>query len=285
MIICADDFGISKSVSDGILELLYKKRLTAVSCMLNYDGNIINEIDSLLSFNSICDIGLHLNLTSGKPLSSGIDKSSGLVDKHGNFLNFKKLLKNILFKKVNIDILSLEIEKQINYFLLLTKKFPDFVDGHQHIQQLPIIRNLLPEICSRIFENKNFYIRVGRFPIKQSIIHKLKPEMILGSCLIDFFSTASIKQLDFFKIKFNNYLLGYYNYNKEYFFEKVFEHYLKLNTSKNDIFFTHPGYIDQNLIFRDTLIEGRKTNLEFLLSNKFEDLLGENEIKINKFNY
>ena len=75
MIICADDFGISQSVSDGILELLSKKRLSAVSCMLNYDGNIINQIDSLLSFKSNCDIGLHLNLTSGKPLSYGIDKS------------------------------------------------------------------------------------------------------------------------------------------------------------------------------------------------------------------
>ena len=285
MIICADDFGISQSVSDGILELLSKKRLSAVSCMLNYDGNIINQIDSLLSFKSNCDIGLHLNLTSGKPLSYGIDKSSGLVDDEGNFLNFNKLIKNILFNNVKIDVLSKEIEKQIYYFLLLTKKLPDFIDGHQHIHQLPLIRDILPKICSKIFINQNFYIRVCRFPIKQSILHKLKPKMILGSFLINMYSTASIKQLNLFKIKSNNYLLGYHNYNKEILYHFVFEQYLKLSISKNDIFFTHPGYIDNDLIVRDSLIEGRERNLKFLLSDRFLDILSANKTNINKFNY
>ena len=48
MIICADDFGISEAVSEGILELLSQKRLTAVSCMLNFNENIVTIYDNVI---------------------------------------------------------------------------------------------------------------------------------------------------------------------------------------------------------------------------------------------
>lgn len=283
LIICADDFGISPSVSNGILELLSKKRLTAVSCMVNYDKYITYQVKDLLNFKSNCDIGLHLNLTSGKPLSKKINRGSGLVDKNGNFLKFHKLLGNILLNKVNKKLLFLEIKDQIDYFVFLTKKLPDFIDGHQHVQQLPVIRDLLPEICDKYFKNKNLYIRVGRFPLKNSLLRLLNPEMLLGSYLIHIYSKNSIESLSSFNIKFNNYLFGYHKYNNEQNFGKVFENYLKLSKSKNDIFFVHPGYTDELLIKRDSLIEGRLKNQEFLLSENFISLLLKYKIKINRF--
>ena len=52
MIICADDFGISNGVSEGIIELVFMDRVSAVSCMINYNEKfhtkyleIKNEID------------------------------------------------------------------------------------------------------------------------------------------------------------------------------------------------------------------------------------------------
>ena len=57
----------------------------------------------------------------------------------------------------------------------------------------------------------------------------------------------------------------------------------KLSNSSNDIFFVHPGYIDKHLIERDSLIEGRIKNLEFLMSDKFYDTLLKYEVNLNKF--
>ena len=33
--ICADDFGLSNSISEGIIDLVSKKKIQAVSCILN----------------------------------------------------------------------------------------------------------------------------------------------------------------------------------------------------------------------------------------------------------
>lgn len=285
MIVCADDFGISQSVSDGIIELLSMERLTAVSCMLNYDKNIDNQMVKLINYKSNCDIGLHLNLTSGRPLTNGLDSSSGLVDQRGSFLSFNKLLKNVLTNRVNTSILFNEIEKQLNFFALLTNFLPNFIDGHQHVQQLPIIRDVLLELCAKIYKNNKFYLRVGTFPLRQAIVNNLSLRMIIGSVSIDLFAKRYNQMIKSRKILCNNNLLGYHNYNSEERFEDVFSKYLTLVSSNNDIFFMHPGYIDDDLISRDSLVNGRLTNLEFMKSDCFHDLLKKNNLTLTTYDY
>ena len=68
IVLCADDYGQAPAISDGIIELLKDQRLSAVSCMTNTpDWPIYAK--NLLPFRLERDIGLHFNLTEGKPLS------------------------------------------------------------------------------------------------------------------------------------------------------------------------------------------------------------------------
>jgi len=285
LIICADDFGISKSVSDGILDLLSIKRLSAVSCIMNYKAEIPSQLNKLVKYRKECDIGLHLNLTNGRPVSNLVNINSGLVDKEGFFLDFKNILFNIITKKIDQRQLVLEIENQIDCFKELTGFNPDFIDGHQHIQQLPTVSDILLQVSKRKFNKHKYYIRAGEFPFLKSIKSNLNFKMIIGSVFINFFSKQFIKKLKINNIHHNKYLFGYHNYNFEKKFLNVFLQYLEMNPSTNDIFFMHPGYIDSNLIFRDNLVEGRLTNLEFLKSDDFFKILESFKLRINRFNF
>ena len=68
IILCADDFGYSPGICEGMLKLIRKKRLSAVSCMANGPAfpSYAQELSSLASE---VKIGLHFNLTEGFFLS------------------------------------------------------------------------------------------------------------------------------------------------------------------------------------------------------------------------
>src|SRR5256885_16031606 len=69
IVLCADDYGLSRGVSRGIRELLTMRRLSATSCMVVFpefaeDGALLRP------FVEEADIGLHFTLTKDRPLSS-----------------------------------------------------------------------------------------------------------------------------------------------------------------------------------------------------------------------
>ena len=89
MIICADDYGLSPAVNDGIIELLESKRISAVSCMM-LGSDVEIGMRKLQVLNKNFDLGLHLMLTNDQPLTK-LRSESGLVDSQGSLLSFREL--------------------------------------------------------------------------------------------------------------------------------------------------------------------------------------------------
>lgn len=137
IIVCADDYSQNKSISEGIVLLAEQRRINAVSCMAN--------LESWTEFNTALHplqpttfIGLHLNFTHGEPLSADWKKHYGM-----QFSNLPVLLKNAYLKRLSVDVMTAEINAQMHAFTRSMNAYPDFIDGHQHVHQLPIIRAAL----------------------------------------------------------------------------------------------------------------------------------------------
>ncbi len=143
--LCADDFALSPAVSRGIFEALEARRVSATSVMANrphwrWAARELNQ------FAKVAEIGLHLNLTLGAPLSPMPKLAPGN--------EFPKLQRHArrasLQRKLPETELRGEIARQLDAFEEALGKPPDFVDGHQHIQVLPVIRDsLLAELTAR----------------------------------------------------------------------------------------------------------------------------------------
>ncbi len=146
LILCADDFGQNAKISEGILELAQSGRLSAVSCMVN-GSDWPDDIEALKS----CDvqIGLHLNFTHGQPLTFACQMALGK--------SFPTLASLLLYqlgiKKIDQTIIYQEIQAQILKFKDDVGFYPHFIDGHQHIHQLPFISKALIEAV----ESLDFY--------------------------------------------------------------------------------------------------------------------------------
>lgn len=105
LIINADDFGLSKSISDGIIDGIKGGYITSTTIMANmeYTEYAIKEAIK----NNINCIGLHINLTKGKP----IIPNPNLTDNNGEFLGQLPQINNI--KLTYVDAYN-EIKAQIN---------------------------------------------------------------------------------------------------------------------------------------------------------------------------
>jgi hypothetical protein len=110
------------------------------------------------------ELGLHIVLTNGRPLTSH-PMHSGLLDTHGNFLSFGGLLKRSYLNQISHGAVFCEIQAQYQRFVDLMGRDPDFIDGHQHIQQLPIIREAVLAAVRSRSKGQKMYVRVAGLPL------------------------------------------------------------------------------------------------------------------------
>ena len=144
LILCADDYALSPGVTRGILDALAKGRLNATGAMTNRP--LWKEAAPYVAaFVDHADIGLHLNLTFGAPL--GLMPTLAPA---GVFPKLRPFLKAARAGRLPGDEVRAEIARQLDAFEDALGRAPDFVDGHQHVQVLPGVRDwLLEELVRR----------------------------------------------------------------------------------------------------------------------------------------
>lgn len=283
MIICADDYGISEAISRGIIDLIDGGRITATSCMVTGSTNLQEQMAIVADRRNHADIGLHLTLTNDRPVTD-IRPEHGLVDKRGHFLTFNTLLFNCYRGRVDKNRLDQEIRAQLERFTELTGFPPAFVDGHQHAHQLPIVRDILVRACAETLQD-DYYIRCGTFPAKWLMSRTLPNRLKMGSALIGLPAIGFKRALRRAGVRHNTNLLGHYSSREGLAFTDIFSRYLSLGPGTNDIFYAHPGYIDDELRAKDNLVDERISELEFLRGAQFLEHVDQSGIALNRFQF
>ncbi|WP_017688669.1 ChbG/HpnK family deacetylase [Paenibacillus sp. PAMC 26794] len=162
VIINADDFGLSPSVNQGIIQAYLAGGITSTSMMVNMPG-LDHAVSSACSLPDL-GIGLHFNLTYGRPVSEPSQVPS-LVNPDGSF-----------YKGDNVTIrdiadIAKELDAQWNAFIQ-TSFTPTHLDSHQLLHQNdPRIYKIMAEKAVR--EN----IPLRRSQIRHSIPDLSAPRM------------------------------------------------------------------------------------------------------------
>lgn len=152
LILCADDFAVHSAASQGIAELARLGRLTATSVM-SLSPRWAQDAALLQEMRAQIDVGLHLDWTSEFALSAG----------HG--LSLTRAMLRASLGGFNQGQAAAVIERQLDLFEAQWKAAPDFVDGHQHVQQFAGIREALVQVLERRYGSGPApYLRVSRAP-------------------------------------------------------------------------------------------------------------------------
>ncbi|WP_332459888.1 ChbG/HpnK family deacetylase [Bordetella genomosp. 9] len=143
IVVCADDFGMNRAINEGIVGLAVAHRLSAVGCLsqapaFRRDAPRLRDLD--------VDVGLHLNFT--EPLGA-----SGL------YMPLPRLIACAYGHLLDTGRLKRQIERQLDAFEFTMGRMPDFIDGHQHVHQLPQIRNALFSVLERRYPDRKPWLR------------------------------------------------------------------------------------------------------------------------------
>ncbi|BBH22949.1 hypothetical protein Back11_42940 [Paenibacillus baekrokdamisoli] len=136
LIINADDFGLSDRVNQGILKAHKFGTVSSTSLMVNMPG-YEHAILAAKQTPSL-GVGLHFNLTSGKPLSPAAAIPS-LLRKDGCFSGERHS-----WKEEEVEI---ELNHQYNK-IVSTKVIPTHLDSHHHIHiEVPSVYNVMKKFA------------------------------------------------------------------------------------------------------------------------------------------
>ncbi len=132
VIITADDYGYIDLIDTAILGASKDRRITTVSAFSNMEKSVLaHKIDKLKAENADIGIGLHLTITSGKPLT---DPKYLSKEKEGKL--YFKSPKNIILKKIPVQELEIELKEQISQMRFVLGNAIDHISCHHNVLYL-----------------------------------------------------------------------------------------------------------------------------------------------------
>lgn len=143
LIVNADDFGLTTGVNRGIIECHRTGTVTSTTLMVNARAS--RDAAALAAGNPSLGVGLHLNLTSGKPVSLPGAVPS-LVDDDGCFPGYKRAVIRLTTGAARRRELEAEVAAQIKKCTSLGVA-PTHMDSHRHLHAHPRLAAVLADVC------------------------------------------------------------------------------------------------------------------------------------------
>jgi chitin disaccharide deacetylase len=262
LILCADDFGLARHISVGIAGLAHAERINAVSCITNApqwpdDAHRLHGLPSSVA------LGLHLNLTDGTPLSPRLRR------KWPRLPSLSKLILLSHLRELPRSELRAELRAQYTAFVDATGRQPDFMDGHQHVHHLPVIREMLLTFIEHLpdapaVRNTGRILGAG-YGFKRWMI-----EHTGGRAL-----AAELKRRG---LRHNPFLMGVYDF-KHTVYRRLMRAWLKLVPPEGALIICHPGEASLHE-HSDPIAPARERELAYLESTAFEKDLIEAQVRL-----
>jgi len=158
VIVCADDFAVHAAASLGIVALARAGRISATSVMV-LSPRWPQDVPLLQDLPQPIDVGLHLDWTSEFAIAAGHGMTLYAAMLNAALGGFGRGAAAAQTRAV--------IERQLDAFEAQWRAPPDYVDGHQHVQQFAGIREALVQTLIKRYgagPGAMPYLRISRAP-------------------------------------------------------------------------------------------------------------------------
>lgn len=145
--ICVDDFGLNEGVNAAVSDLAQRRHISAAGFMVKRKGVLDGAVRLVDISAEILSVGLHLDM-------------GPLLDADGGDGSLGRLIAASYLGALDPAAVRAEIVEQLDRFEHLTGRPPAFVDGYQHVHQLPVVREALVEEIVRRYAAHRPWLRI-----------------------------------------------------------------------------------------------------------------------------
>ncbi len=260
--LCADDYGFTPATGAAIRELLGTGRLSATSAM-TASPHWPQEAEFLHSQNLSGAIGLHFSLTD-LPLLSGQAPSP-----------LGSLIVRSLRGQIDVSAVQQELTAQIDAFERAMGRPPAYIDGHHHVHQLPLIRDVVLETARRRL-GPDAFVRDCTEPLGGIVSRGAAAPRALVIALLARGFRAKRHRLG---VRANSGFRGVRNFTADEDYSALMAAWLRAPTPDMMIM-CHPGTGDDTSDISDSIRSERVKEYRYLKSDAFAALLRERGLEI-----
>jgi predicted glycoside hydrolase/deacetylase ChbG (UPF0249 family) len=261
--LCADDYGLAPGINTAIRKLIERSRLNATSVMTAAHYARGDEAHALAALNEKRKralLGLHVTLTA--PFAPLTDGFAPLKD--GAFLRNLDMLQLGMRRRLTHDSLYKEIAAQIDAFVEIFGRAPDYLDGHQHVHMFPVVRDAFLQAVKD--KAPNAWVRQCGRP------RAAKPVTDVKGLFLDLLSVGMRAKAQPLGIAYNPAFNGAYDFTPKADFARLFPRFLQ-GMPDGGLVMCHPGFVDAALKSLDSLTDLREREYAFLDSDAFPAVL------------
>lgn len=254
--ICADDYGFDDGISQAILDLIDAGRLSASSCMV-LSPAWVRWAPALRERTARADVGLHLDVNEFAPYAPGRSLSGWIVAAYTGQLRFAEC--------------KAWVDAQLDAFEAQMGRGPTYVDGHQHVHQLPVLRDALM-VALRERYGWACAVRITRS----------RPWRGLKASIIGGLGSAALQAAAYrAAIRFNTDFAGVYPFDDSVPYEQRVNRWLD-SLPDGGLLMTHPGRMEGLGERPDPIRAARQRELDFWRSEAAGQLLAQQGIVLGR---
>jgi predicted glycoside hydrolase/deacetylase ChbG (UPF0249 family) len=268
LIVNADDFGISEGVSRGIVEAHTRGIVSATSLMANLPAAA--HAARLAAETPTLDLGLHFNLTAGRPLCDPSTVST-LVGSDGKLLPLGTLLSRLSLGRVRREHVREELTAQLDWAHFHGLRL-SHLDSHHHVHAHPWIASTVLEV-----------VDAARIPFVRRPFEVGWPSDLGASNARDVVRGLAIGVASWLmprhtqRVSFRGIGLG------TGFAAPSLRHVLARLPAGVTELMVHPGYVDAELGRITSFTTGRDSELAALTEPATRDVLRDHGVELTSF--
>lgn len=275
ILLCADDYGLAPGVNAAIRDLIAAGRLSATSVMAlcphwAEEAAALKEIAGAADVVQ-ADVGLHFTLTDQPPLGP----LPGLAP-DGRLPPLGHLMRLAYTGGLDRAEVTAELSRQLAAFAEAWGGPPAYIDGHQHVHQLPVVRDAVVEALAGL---PGAYVRLCREPVTAVLRRRVS---VAKTLLIGGLGTGLARLARQRGILANDRFAGVYDFSGRIPFGTLLDRFLDEPQGRT-LVMVHPGIPDDQLRRVDGLVDQRRVEYDYLRGPEFAELLARRNLRPARF--
>lgn len=269
LIVAADDFGLSKSINEGIIKAYKDGIVTSLNFMPA--SKAFDDALSLARAIKLEEAGAHLVLTETAPIAD-LHSVPTLVTKDGSFYkSYFQFFLNLFSNRIKQEHIYLELKTQLDRVKDAGIKITN-LSGHEHIQMMPQILGIFIKLA------KEYDIPSIRYPHGERLILPFGLKKIYRKLVLSCLQKHAREILNRSGLIYTDNFLGFLDSGnlRE---EAIIDMLASLKEGVTELV-CHPGYLSPEVVDRYIFYLDCESELAAFTSRNVRNLIEEKQIKL-----
>jgi predicted glycoside hydrolase/deacetylase ChbG (UPF0249 family) len=190
----------------------------------------------------------------------------------GRFLPLGRALTASILRRYRREPLMVEIATQVAAFVTAFGHPPDFIDGHQHVQVFPQVRDAVIDVVKAVVPNA-WVRQCGR-------AREATRRRDRKAVLLDRLSRSFVRRAEAARVRTNTAFAGTYDFGAGLDFAALFPSFLE-GLPERGLIMCHPGYPDAELAGLDSLTFQRQREFDYFAGPAFPEVLAAHGVTLS----